>query len=248
MRTVRVLVLGVILALAGGSPAAAQTAVDFELDHSAKRAGKGTGVLVSFEQDPQAVPDSPTLVVTHLQPGMRIRSGRPPACFATDEQLLTSGINACPRRSHVGSGEAVVRPSTGGGEIELTIAAFNGRQDGARQLVFYLTRTGAREDSSVIRATITGTAAQGLTLTTPVPSSCLPGDNPATPGCDNGDALLTDFVFEIPRRITTEEGRRRAFLTNPAICPHSGGWLHTVDVTFRTGGQATLTDPAACKA
>jgi hypothetical protein len=246
MRLLRALGAALALVLVPASAASAQTNVDFELDHLINRGGAATSVVVSFVAT-QTVPDSPTLVVTRLQPGMQLKTRNARACDATDEELIAEGIYACPRRSHVGSGEALVRPSTGGAPFELTIAAFNGRQGDARQLVFYLTRTGAPADTVVIRATITGTPDEGVVLTTPIPSSCLPGDDPATPQCDNGEGVLTDFIFKTKRWVRNAGPRRRAFIRNPEICPSSGRWLHTVDVTFRSGQQFTLEDPAACK-
>ena len=246
MSTLRALGVALLLALVAPAAAAAQNSVDFELDHLVEFGGAATGVGVSFIAT-QTIPDAPTLVVTRLHPGMQLKVRNARACRAGDEELIAEGIYACPRRSHVGSGEALVTPSNGDAPFELTIAAFNGRQGDARQLVFYLTRTGAPIDSVVIRATITGTPDEGVLLTTPIPSSCLPGDDPTTPECDNGTAVLTDFVFKTKRRVRNSGPRRRAFIRNPDICPPSGRWLHTVEVTFASGGHATLEDPAACK-
>jgi hypothetical protein len=132
--------------------------------------------------------------------GTRFRLGAVPSCLASDEQIMSGGLGACPADSQVGSGQAGLFLGAAGTltvEVQLfaaepgLVAAFTS----ASGLVL-----------RVLRAT-----AGGNRITATLPPEKLPGGY---------ELAVVTFTLEVPRAGT----KKRPLLQTPKTCPKSKRW------------------------
>jgi hypothetical protein len=202
-----------------GTPAAS-AGVAFDTDRRAYRA-----------PGPGETANPVTRVTITLQPGTRINGTVVRDCNRA--ALQARGQSACRRsqldttRSGDGNAEAVTGISAID-PVRENVDVFDTRGG----LLIYLTPKGAVGQTAIIPARV-----RGNRIIASVPRFCLPGDDPATPACDRGEAVLTDLDLLI-RRISTGRGlRRRNYVTTPRCL--TGTWRHTVAYLFRNGDTET---------
>jgi hypothetical protein len=132
--------------------------------------------------------------------GTRFRAGAVPSCLASDDQITTEGLAACPADSQVGSGEAGVFLGTAGTatlEAHVFVAAPG--------LVAVFTS----ETGSVLR--VLRVAVERNRVTSTLPPVQLPGGY---------ELAIFTFKLELQRAGT----KKPPLLRTPKICPKGKRW------------------------
>jgi hypothetical protein len=173
-----------------------------------------------------------------LQRGTRIDSSVVPNCSRS--RLLAMGQAGC-RRSQLDT----TRPGDGNAEAVTGISAIDPVRenvdvfDTRGGLFIYLTPKGSVGQTAIIPATV-----RGNRIVARVPKFCLPGDDPSTPACDRGEAVLTDLDLTIRRRSTGRGLRRKNYLTTPRC---NRRWRHRVSYRYQNGDTESESITQRCR-
>ncbi|MGZ6709616.1 MAG: alpha/beta hydrolase family protein [Solirubrobacteraceae bacterium] len=147
-----------------------------------------------------------------------------PACQATDADLASRGVAACPATTQVGTGSADVKLGTGG-TLTLRVTAFNA--SGGRLAIAL-----NQPDGTVIRILRPKVAKR--TVTTTLPKVALGAD---------AEASLTRFSLRLGG------GRpQRPVIRTPATCPAGGHWTIAYTSTYDAPiGTQTIKRTTPCR-
>ena len=202
--------LGVVmLALLAPSASGDKTAplyAKMDQRFTTSKPGKATGWRFdgALKPFPAGVQVPPQRSVDFLFPrGTRSRLGAVPGCLASDEQLATEGLAACPGDSRVGSGEADLLFGTAG-TLTVEVHLFAARPE--------LLTVFADEGGTVLRVLRAVAKRRRVTATLP------PVDAPG-----GYELAVTRFELKLQREGT----RKRPFLQTPKTCPKNRRWKFT---------------------
>ena len=177
--------------------------------------------------DPSAKPPSVRHVQLVLADGARFDPTAPPACPASDAELMLRGAAACPSDTHVGPGYVLIDSGLLVPQrfYETDVDLIDGPGD--EQIVLNTERTtGSRV---VLRGHLTA-------RTYDIEFPPLPGAPP------DGGSVAGGFV---EFRSVVRDGR--SYITTPPRCPRSGVWTNTARFTYRDGMTQTVTTTQRCK-
>jgi hypothetical protein len=255
LRKISIFVLAGLVALAAAAVALAQTGTKQSFTASVKtgsgkpKAGKAgsLGVVLS-STDPTNTqhfnqPDPARKLDVALAKGLKVDAKATPTCSATDQDFSQKGDSACPAKTKVATGSAVVNtglapPVT---RINATVVGFNG----GNQLILYVVPNGAQP--IVIRAKYTGTPKRGVHIIVSVSPNCIPPGKPSdSPPCGGKEAPIEKFVLNTLAKHSGSGSKRHDYLTAPPTCP-KGGWAFTTKVTFAHIAPQTVTSKVACR-
>lgn len=216
--------------------ATAETQLHWRWDFKSPAPGSGSAAYIEADatdpEDPNGKPLQDTRFVVTLPQGARIDTTVPARCDATDEELTSNGLGACPRRSRVGRGIAASIVGVGPpvDPLEQDIHAFNGRN----RLIMVVTGRGDPAVQAVLRARVR----RNRIIDVPIPQ---------VPSPAGGTIALTIFHLTLD---LVERGRgedRRAYITTPPECPASRRWRILADIDFVDGSRRTVSDTSPCR-
>jgi hypothetical protein len=210
LRHAAIFVLGVVaLALLAPSAAADTTAplyAKMKQRFTTPKPGHSTGWSFDGALKPYPAGEQvpPQRTVEFVFPkGTRFRAGAVPSCLASDEQITSQGLGACPPDSEVGSGEAgVFLGAAGTATLQTYVFA------AAPGLVAVFTSEGGAV-LRVLRATV-----ERNNITAILPPVELPG------GYE-----LAIFTFKL--EIQSAGTKKHPALRTPKTCPKSKRWKFT---------------------
>ena len=228
--------------MAGAPEAGAQSRQAFAGTFTTQQPSASSGYRLSIDyfdpQRPGGKPYAVERIVQRLHPGTQIDTSVPPRCEASDQQLVSQGEGACPPATRVGGGRLDADTGMAAGPvprvIESRVAFFNAEDE----LILFTESTNAGDPP--IRTS--GRVKVGpATFTSTVPP--VPGTPPPDP------FLAVKRVRVTLDAVTRDvDGRRRAFITTPAVCPPARRWLAEADFTYRDGvTQTAASAPSACR-
>ena len=204
-----ILVLGVMVALLAPSVSADTTAPLYakmkqrfataKPDH--RTGWSFDGALKPYPAGEQVPPQRGVEFV--FPKGTRIRPGAVSSCLASDEQITSEGLGACPAASRVGSGEAGLFFGTAG---TLTVETHLFVAEPGLVVVF------TSESGSVLR--VLRATVERNRVTTTLPPVELSGGY---------ELAVTTFKLEIQRAGT----KKRPLMRTPKKCPKSKRWKFT---------------------
>ena len=243
MRAMPIAAVAAMLVTAAGTPeASAQSRQSFSGTFTTQAPGSSSGYKLSIDyvdpQNPGGKPYAVERIVQRLHPGTRIDTSVPPRCEASDAQLVSQGEAGCPSTSRVGGGRLDADTGMGAGSvprvIESRVVFFNAEDE----LILFTESTNAGDPP--IRTSGRVQVGPG-TLTSMVPP---------VPGSPPPDSFLALKRVRVALEPVTREvdGRRRAFITTPAVCPPARRWLAQASFTYRDGvTQTAASPPSACR-
>ena len=183
-------------------------------------------------------------------PGSAINGAIPGTCNASNDDFRTKAQKACPKKSKVGHGSAVVRtPFNGSSDIPATVDGFNNKKK--KQLILYINPQGA--NPIVLRGQLKGKPGKNQYLHVPIPVNCVLG---SPPGCGGGgDVRIVDLklsIFKITKKVKVRKHHKtrkvkKGYLTTPKKCPSSKLWTFTIKFHGRDGVTQTYTSKSPCK-
>jgi hypothetical protein len=219
----------------------------FDFTFSKPKAGAATGVSkiltdrYTYTPPPSGTAANPvTKIVFKTPKGTKI-----------DTSILgsKSKLNKCTKSKLGSSGNPVatkcpkISSKRGSAEAITGIAAVDPLKENVdvyaatKQFVVRLTPKGAVGQTANIFISL-----KGRTLTAVVPPFCLPGDNAATPQCDNGEAVLTKLTVFIKKVVKNGKS-----LITYGKCPKSHVNKTTATYSFRTTPKEKVTSTQKCK-
>ena len=255
MRKIWIFALVGAVALAAAAVALAQTGTKQTITASVKtgsgkpKASKhGTLSINLSASDPTNSshfnqPDPARQLDVSLPKGLKLDTKSAPTCSATDGDFSTKGDQACPSKSKIATGSAVINtglapPVT---RINATVEGF----DGGKTLILYVVPQGAQP--IVIRAKITGSAKRGMHLTVSVPPNCIPPGRPTdNPPCGGKEAPIETFILNTLAKHTGSGSKRHDLVTTPSSCP-SKGWKFAAKVTFAHIPPQKVSTQVSCR-
>jgi hypothetical protein len=187
--------------------------------------------------------------------GAAIDQSVPKNCTQTNDAIIQSQGAACPAKSKVGTGIALVKLKQAVPDVNATIQAFNCKTGckpaagsgvpNTNELILYVNVQGS--NPIVLRGTIK--RKNGVTrIHVPIPLNCELGSPPdCQPNPAAGDARITKFNLTVNKVTTKVAGKTKAFLTTPKTCPASKKWIFTIKFHGKDGVDQIKTSPTACK-
>jgi hypothetical protein len=191
--------------------------------------GNGTGMAAHIVYpDYAGKPKSADRVVVELPAGSRFDESAVPVCRATDADLYSRGLSACPAQSRVGGGDGSV--VTGFGPpfdpLRGDLHVFHG----PGELMNVGTLPGSDRVAVIDRGRIDGRRV----VQDPAPA---PGGPPD--GRTSGK--------EVRLRIDARSAAGRSFLTTPADCPSAGSWTFRITAHYEDGTSDSATSTSPCR-
>ena len=243
MRAMGIAATAVLLVTtAAGPEAQAQSRQAFGGTFTTQEPSASSGYRLSIDyvdpQRPDGKPYAVERIVQRLHPGTQIDTSVPPRCAASDQQLVSQGEGACPPASRVGGGRLDADTGMAAGPvprvIESRVVFFNAEDE----LILFTESKNAGDPP--IRTS--GRVQVGLgTLTSMVPP--VPGSPPPDPFL-----ALKRVRVALDPVTRVVDGRSRAFITTPAVCPPARRWLTEASFTYRDGvTQTAASPPSACR-
>jgi hypothetical protein len=173
----------------------------FTVSHPAARTGwTFDGALKPF---PHARQVPPQRGIELLFPrGTRIDLGAVPACRASDQQIASAGLSACPAASRIGSGSAGLALGTTGITLDTNLTILDG---GRGRLIVAFTNSAGK----VVRVLSGTIAARHLKAT--FPTLVVPGA---------GEVAIIRASLALRAAGTL----RRPLIRTPPTCPRTGRW------------------------
>jgi hypothetical protein len=227
----RRLLFTLILCLATAGPAAAQsgTRQTATFAFAESHPGRPTALHLAIDYlnpaDSSAKPPAVQTVVEGLASGARIDTSVPSRCAASDGELTSAGVAACPAGSRVGGGELDLDTGVlGPGRIVHNRVTLLNNTD---ELILLLEQDGGSR--AVSRARVDGHA-----FIAEVPP--LPGGPP--------DGFTAIKRVRVAIDLVTAGGR--GYITTPDSCPSAGRWLNRIAFTYRDGETQTVDAPSPC--
>jgi hypothetical protein len=198
----------------------------FTLRYDSRKTDSRTGFLLQLEQRETPAGEQPPVVrrgVFRLAAGTHADTGAVGRCAASDDELQSRGLAACPAGSRIGSGEADVFLGQGG-DATLAVTAFNTRAGlvAALSLDDHVIRT--------IRARV-----RGSRVSVTFPRVELAG---------GFEAALTRFELRIRPAGTPQ----RPWARTPENCPKDGRWRTRYIATYDEPlGRQVMRDASRCR-
>jgi hypothetical protein len=232
--------LTVIAALSAGlvsvTPPAVAGTPEFDLGFTTPRPGASTGATLDVVYPDYGDPGKPKAVAREvfvLPRRTRFDQTVVPSCTATDGELFTQGLGACPDESRVGSGTGTA--VTGFGPpidpVSADLQVFNG--DGELRTI----STPPGSDRVLLA---THQRIEGHRLID-MPAHDTPSSAPGGP--PDGRIEGKSVSISIDPRSAGQGSERRFFITTPDRCPESGEWISRLKLLYEDG----TTDRAASK-
>jgi hypothetical protein len=220
----------------------------FDLTYTAEKPKKPTGIHLlsdrfTYQPPPPGQSANPvTELNLTLAAGTKTNVSAVPRCDKAD--LESQGPNGCPNGSNVGGGKATVITGLSAIDpvqenVEIFASDDVDTQTSGDQAGVLLYLTGLQ--TATLPATL-----KGRKLVAKVPKFCLPGDDTATPQCDNGEAVLTKADVKIKKRSSGRGRNRKHLIRTPGACPRSRKWKSKIVYKYRSGPNETVTSTSAC--
>jgi hypothetical protein len=185
-------------------------------------AGASFDVLYRHPDDPERKPPALKQAAFELPAGTRFDGAAVPQCHASDDELQSSGRDACPASSRVGDGAFTAMTGFPGADpVDTDTTLYNGGD----QIIELVTFKGSGVAAGLDRLSIRGNA--------------LVAHPPATPGGPPDGRT-------VPREIRATIPARGAFITAPVSCPAGGTWTSRGLFEFADGGRAVVTSTSPC--
>jgi hypothetical protein len=232
------------LAVAGAATAARGRNHDFHANFSATETASSTGIKrlltdrFNYQPPPPGQPANPvTRIEIALHDGFRFDTGTVPNC---DKQTLDQqGPPGCPARSKVGEGDAEAFTGISALDpVRENVQIFVGRN---RFLLYFSPAAGSGQTF-----TLEARLRSNPTIIVNVPPLCLPGDDPATPQCDRGEAVIKELDARISRRSLRRRGRRTRYLIRTPRTCRRNRWVTKITYTYRSGPREVVRDTSPC--
>ncbi|HKP89310.1 MAG TPA: hypothetical protein VJT75_04990 [Thermoleophilaceae bacterium] len=158
-------------------------------------------------------------------------------CRATDAELKSEGMSACPEKSKIGHGHA---------ETESSGAPFQVGPVGA-DVTVYGTPTGSllvfsQGDAYLSHSRV---IADGRFQRTRPPANCVVVTD--TPPCENGEFVARSLTVDIPAHQRRVKGRLHRLITTPRHCTRSGRWWFFDKHTFADGSFDKFVNRPRCE-
>ena len=201
-----------------------------------------TGYRLSIDyfdpERPEGKPYAVERIVQRLHQGTRIDTAVPPRCDASDQQLMSQGEAACPGATRVGGGRLDADAGMGAGPvprvIESRVVFFNAKDE----LILFTESTNAGNPPIRTSGRVKVGPATFTSMVPPVPGSPPPDSFLAVKRV----RVILDPVTRVI------DGRTRAFITTPAVCPQARRWLAEGVFTYRDGvTQTAPSPPSPCR-
>jgi hypothetical protein len=181
--------------------------------------------------DPKAYPPYMRKMTAYNQSGARFDTSVPPRCTASDMELMTQGVAACPEGSRLGGGTAE--------------SAFLGTFSSKLDLDFI---NNANEQIILARSPGLATIARGkvfpdgsVEFASP---TCYPTLRP--PACPDTTLQLSTSVT-VPPYTRKVGGRVRSYFTTPATCPAVRYWRTPIRFWWADGSVDTVVTRQPCR-
>jgi hypothetical protein len=215
------LATGIALTLASLALASPQFSATFELTYLSPHPGAPSGqVPLMTWSDPGApneVPKTIKRIELTFHRGTRFDTSALARCRATDAELKSKGVAACPKASKLGAGHTVGVFSSGT-EFTTDVTLFNARG----QIIVLVFLQGALVTEFRDRV-------EGRTIT-------------IEPVLPSGVSLE-----RLKLRIGPHSRGRRTYMRNPPSCPRSGKWTTMAKFTYVDGSAQTLRSRSPCR-
>jgi hypothetical protein len=181
--------------------------------------------------------------------GTTIDQTAAPNCTATDSQLVQNPNGACPAKSKVGTGNAVVSLKFNGALVKATATGYNCKTGckppagsgvpNKNELILFVNPQGSQP--IVLRGVFS--TKNGVTkLHVNIPITCVLGDC-----AKNGDARISEFELTINKTIKKTPGKPdKTFVRTPTSCPANHKWRFTILFHGRDGKNQSKPSDAPC--
>jgi hypothetical protein len=213
--------LATALTLASLALASPQFSATFELTYLSRHPGAPSGqVPLMTWSDPGApneVPKTIKRIELTFHRGTRFDTSALARCRATDAELKSNGVAACPKGSKLGAGHTVGVFSSGA-EFTTDVTLFNAR--GQIIVLVFLEGTLVTEFRDRVH---------GRTIA-------------IEPVLPSGVSLE-----RLKLRIGPHSKGRRTYMRNPPSCPRSGKWTTVAEFTYVDGSAQTLRSGSSCR-
>jgi hypothetical protein len=202
-----------------------QFAATFAFTYSAKAPDSPSGAdgLATWSDpgEPSGKPKELQRIKLLFHHGARLDTSALPVCKASDGKIQRLGVRACPASTRLGTVKAEGIISVGQ-RFNPIGNLFNAK----RQIIVVVTVDGRtliyfRDD--VRRSSIT--------INLKIPSGI----------------ALTRFQPHVPRHVRKRDGKTRAYLRTPPVCPPGGFWTTTAIFSYRDGSAQRLSALTPCK-
>ena len=222
----------VMLALGGVAWAASPV---FEQRFTTSQPGAATGMTSHIVfPDYKGKPKSIARLTVELPEGTHFDEAAVPECTASDAELLSLGLSACPRDSEIGGGTSKV--VTGFGPPTDPIPGDVHVFHGPGQLMNLGTPPGSDRVVVIGRGRIAG---RRIVYTLISPSS------PPYPG---GPPDWRTSAKEVTLSLDRRSAGGHDFLTTPTSCPATGSWTFGLTLLYEDGTSDSATSPTPCRA
>ena len=213
------------LAAAGVAPASPRFSSSFQMTYLYREPGAPTGqVPLMTWSDPGApnkVPKTIKRINLRFHKGTRFDTSALARCHASDAEVMSKGVTACPAASRLGTGHTkAVLPSGAGFTTDVTL--FNARGE----IIVLVTLGGTPVTEFRDRV-------KGRTITI----------EPVLPG----GVSLERLRLRIDRHSRGSGANRRTYMRAPRSCPASRKWTTSARFTYVDGSAETLRSRSPCR-
>jgi hypothetical protein len=219
------LAAGIVPAAAGLALASSQFSATFRMTYLGREPGAPAGqVPLMTWSDPGApneVPKAIKRIDLKYHPGTRFDTSALPRCRASDAEIKSKGVSACPKASKLGLGHTkAVFPSGSGFTTDVTL--FNARG----QIIVLVTLQGNFLTEFRDRV-------KGRTIT--VEPELPPG------------VSLTRLKLRFDRHSKGRGAKQRTYMRAPPSCPASRKWITVARFTYVDGSTEAFRSSTPCR-
>jgi hypothetical protein len=197
--------------------------------------GRPTGMTIAIEwqgANPGDKPPTAQSVSLALPQGMAIHTSSRAQCAASDQELIASGVDACPDAdSHIGGGTLVTDTGSPGGPpryITYELIAFNGAASADGGEILVLADSTGTPSRFVIHATVS--------------AGTISAELPLLPGAPGPDPFLAFKSLQLT--IAPPPPGTMAYVTTPPSC--AGFWTGVFDFAYRDQGAEQVAASTPC--